>query len=244
MVAIQSVTKKYGNSAKAAVENLSLALVPGEIFGFLGPNGAGKSTTIKMIVGLLSQDTGTITVDGLDTLKEPVLVKQRIGYVPDEPLFYEKMTANEYLQFICEIYRVPNEARQERIVRWAKRFSLHGVLDDQISSFSRGMKQKLGIVTALVHEPRLLILDEPMVGLDPKSAFILKEVMHEFCEGGRSVFFSTHVMEVAERLCTRVGIIKNGSLIACDTFHALQGRAGSSDLSLEQLFLEMTDETE
>ena len=200
MVAIQSVTKKYGNSAKAAVENLSLALVPGEIFGFLGPNGAGKSTTIKMIVGLLSQDTGTITVDGLDTLKEPVLVKQRIGYVPDEPLFYEKMTANEYLQFICEIYRVPNEARQERIVRWAKRFSLHGVLDDQISSFSRGMKQKLGIVTALVHEPRLLILDEPMVGLDPKSAFILKEVharilrrwpigiLLDSCDGSRRAF--------------------------------------------------------
>lgn len=242
MVRIEGVTKRYGNSSKAAVENLSLEIKPKEIFGFLGPNGAGKSTTIKMMVGLLKQDTGRIFINGIATDDDPVQVKMSIGYVPDEPLLYERMTAKEYLLFICEVYKVPMEARETRITEWAKRFSLLEVLGDRISSFSRGMKQKLGIIAALVHEPQLLILDEPMVGLDPRASFILKEVMRQFCDEGRSVFFSTHVMEVAERLCDRVGIIDKGKLVACDTLGELRGRTGNSGSTLEQLFLELTDE--
>lgn len=242
MVHMHGVTKRYGSSQRPAVDNLDLAIRPGEIFGFLGPNGAGKSTTIKMMVGLLRHDYGTISIGGISIDSDPVTVKHMIGYVPDEPLLYERMSGREYLQFICTMFSVPAEEREVRINQWATRFTLDEALDDRINSYSRGMKQKLGIIAALVHEPRLLVLDEPMVGLDPRASFILKEVMREFCEGGRSVFFSTHVMEVAERLCDRVGIISTGKLIACDTFKNLQQGLGDGNGSLEQLFLELTDE--
>lgn len=244
MLAISDITKRYPGASRAAVEHLDLQVPKGEIFGFLGPNGAGKSTTIKMMVGLLRSDTGNILIDGVDIALDPIGAKQSIGYVPDEPLLYERMSAREYLLFTCEMFSVAPEEREKRISRWVRQFGLHEALDDRINSFSRGMKQKLGIIGALVHEPRLLVLDEPMVGLDPRASFMLKEVMRQFCEEGRAVFFSTHVMEVAERLCDRVGIIRKGRLIACDTFQNLQRRSGNGEGSLEQLFLELTDELE
>ncbi|MDD3824176.1 MAG: ABC transporter ATP-binding protein [Sphaerochaetaceae bacterium] len=242
MVRIEQVSKRYGNAPRPAVEQLDLEVKRGEIFGFLGPNGAGKSTTIKMMVGLLRPDTGSIAIDGFDSVKDPMATKMAIGYVPDEPLLYERMSAREYVFFICEMFKVSRKDASVRLDSLARKFSLLEVLDDRINTFSRGMKQKLGIIAALVHEPQLLVLDEPMVGLDPRASFVLKEVMRDFCKSGRSVFFSTHVMEVAERLCDRVGIIGKGRLIACDTFHNLQQRLGNGDGTLEQLFLELTDE--
>lgn len=242
MLKISNVTKRYNDAPRNAVDQLDLHVAGGEIFGFLGPNGAGKSTTIKMMVGLLRPDHGRIVIDGVDTASDPVAAKRLVGYVPDEPLLYERMTGRAYVRFICEMFSVEESVRDERIDSWARRFGLAEAIDDRIESYSRGMRQKLGIIAALVHQPRLLVLDEPMVGLDPRSSFTLKEVMREFCADGRAVFFSTHVMEVAERLCDRVGIISGGRLVACDTFKNLQQRSGNGDESLEQLFLELTDE--
>jgi len=241
MISIHSVTKQYSQSKPPAVHNLTLEVDHGEIFGFLGPNGAGKSTTIKMLVGLLRQDAGTITIDGHDNTTDLLALKRAIGYVPDEPLFYEKMTALRFLNFISDLYGVPVDRREQRIFQWGERFSLNEFLHDPINSFSHGMKQKLGVVAALIHNPQVLILDEPMVGLDPKSSFILKEVMREFCTGGGTVFFSTHIMDVAERLCDRVGIIHKGHLIACGTFAQLKDSTGEQSATLEHLFLELTD---
>ena len=242
MIDIDAVTKRYAQTKSPAVDRLALHVGAGEIFGFLGPNGAGKSTTIKMIVGLLGQDTGTIQVCGYDNIAQNVEVKRCIGYVPDEPLFYENMSGRKYLDFISDIFDIDQDTRIGRISRWAERFSLIDALDDKISSYSRGMKQKLGVIAALIHDSRVLILDEPMVGLDPKSAFILKEVMRDFCNTGGTVFFSTHVMDVAERLCDTVGIINKGKLIASGTFASLKESAGENQATLEQLFLELTDE--
>jgi ABC-2 type transport system ATP-binding protein len=242
MITIHAATKRYRQDKPPAVDNLSLEVRQGEIFGFLGPNGAGKSTTIKMLVGLLRQDSGSITVNGFDNIADLLSVKKSIGYVPDEPMFYEKMTALGYLGFIADLFNIPTDLRIERINHWTKRFSLDSNLHDAISSYSHGMKQKLGVVAALIHEPKLLILDEPMVGLDPRSSFILKEVMREFCVKGGTVFFSTHVMDVAERLCDRVGIINKGKLITCGTFAELRNSKGDQGATLEKLFLELTNE--
>jgi len=242
MITIHAATKRYRQDKPPAVDNLSLEVQQGEIFGFLGPNGAGKSTTIKMLVGLLRQDSGGITVNGYDNINELLSVKKSIGYVPDEPMFYEKMTALRYLNFIADLFNIPTEVRAQRIDYWTKRFSLDSNLQDPISSYSHGMKQKLGVIAALIHEPKLLILDEPMVGLDPRSSFILKEVMREFCTKGGTVFFSTHVMDVAERLCDRVGIINKGKLITCGTFAQLRNSKGDQGATLEKLFLELTNE--
>jgi ABC-2 type transport system ATP-binding protein len=242
MITIHAATKRYRQDKPPAVDNLTLEVEQGEIFGFLGPNGAGKSTTIKMLVGLLRQDSGSITVNGFDNINELLSVKRSIGYVPDEPMFYEKMTALRYLNFIADLFDISEELRSQRITYWTKRFSLDTNIQDPISSFSHGMKQKLGVIAALIHEPQLLILDEPMVGLDPKSSYILKEVMREFCTKGGTVFFSTHVMDVAERLCDRVGIINKGKLISCGTFAQLRNSKDDQGATLEKLFLELTNE--
>ncbi|MFA7125543.1 MAG: ABC transporter ATP-binding protein [Sphaerochaetaceae bacterium] len=242
MIDIEAVTKRYSPNKRPAVDLLSLHVDSGEIFGFLGPNGAGKSTTIRMMVGLLRQDTGTIKVCGYDNIAQNVEMKRCIGYVPDEPLFYENMSGRKYLDFISDVFDIDQDTRIARIAKWAGRFSLIDALDDKISSYSRGMKQKLGVIAALIHDSRILVLDEPMVGLDPKSAFVLKEVMREFCNTGGTVFFSTHVMDVAERLCDTVGIINKGALIASGTFASLKESTGENQATLEQLFLELTDE--
>lgn len=238
MITLRGVTKRY-SGGKVAVNNLNLEIRPGEIFGFLGPNGAGKTTTIKMIVGLLTPDSGQVTVDGVDVLADPLEAKRRIGYVPDNPDLYDRLTGLEFLNFIADVYGVPVAVREDRILRLGEMFELTGDLKGRISSYSHGMQQKLALMSALVHEPPVWILDEPMVGLDPRSAHLLKGLMSEHVRSGHTVFFSTHVLEVAERLCDRVGIINHGQLVACGTLDEL--RRGDSGETLEKIFLELTD---
>lgn len=240
MLAIHDVSKSYQKGKVKAVDALSLEVFPGEIFGFLGPNGSGKTTTIKMIVGLLRQDTGRISVRGKDTLSDPLGVKRIIGYVPDNPDLYDKLTGLEYLNFIADIYCVDNTTRRQRILRLLEMFELQNAVGDLIGSFSHGMKQKLALTAALLHEPELLILDEPMVGLDPRSAHLFKELMNEHCRKGNTVFFSTHILDVAERLCHRVGIIKEGRLITSGTMGDLRKDAAETR-TLESIFLELTE---
>ncbi|MFA5468104.1 MAG: ABC transporter ATP-binding protein [Sphaerochaetaceae bacterium] len=235
MIKINHLTKSYDKGKRPAVSELSLEVKAGEIFGFLGPNGAGKSTTINIMVGKIVQDSGSIEIDGLDTFKASLQTKKIIGYVPDEPNFYEKMSGREHLNFICNIFHCDNAPLET----WAATFELTAALDDEIASYSRGMKQKLAIVAAFIHNPKLLVLDEPMVGLDPKAAFNLKEAMRHFCVNGGTVFFSTHVMEVAEKICDRIGIINRGRLLASGSVKELRNFQSES---LEQLFLELTNE--
>jgi ABC-2 type transport system ATP-binding protein len=236
MIEMISVSKSYGGGTKKAVDNLNLTVRPGEVFGFLGPNGAGKTTTIKMIVGLLRPDSGSIRINGLDMQTRPLEAKRQIAFVPDTPEVYEKLTGLEYLNFIADIYGVPAAQRRERIERFAETFELTGALSDRISAYSHGMQQKLVLIGALLHSPPVWILDEPMVGLDPRSAHTLKELMVEHTRSGNTLFFSTHVLEVAEKLCDRVAIIKQGRIIAAGTLNEL--RQGSE--SLEDIFLELT----
>lgn len=240
MLTIQDISKSYQKGKVKAVDGLSLDVLPGEIFGFLGPNGSGKTTTIKMIVGLLRQDAGRISVRGLDTLADPLGVKKIVGYVPDNPDLYDKLTGLEYLNFIADVYGVDNATRRQRILRMLEMFELQHAVGDLIGSFSHGMKQKLALTAALLHDPALLILDEPMVGLDPRSAHLFKELMNEHCKRGNTVFFSTHILDVAERLCHRVGIIKQGHLIASGTMDELRKDAAETR-TLESIFLELTE---
>jgi len=241
MIEFKQVSKRYDPKKPNAVDALSLTIASGQIFGFLGPNGAGKSTTIKMLVGLLSPDSGSIFVEGKEVGKDSLAIKAMIGYVPDEPLFYEKMTGSRHLNFIADIFAVSQELRKERIAEYASMFQMEGALDDEISSYSHGMKQKLGIMAALLHESRLLILDEPMVGLDPKAAFLLKKTMRAYADAGKSVFFSTHGMEVAADVCDRIGIIGKGSLLFDGTVSELSEKRGKGNENLEQLFLDLTE---
>lgn len=241
MLTITNISKAYQKGRVKAVDELNLDVRPGEIFGFLGPNGAGKTTTIKMVVGLLKQDQGTILVNGHDTLKETLAAKASIGFVPDNPDLYDKLTGIEYINFIADIYRVDSAARQRRLSRLIEMFEISKAMGDLIGSFSHGMKQKLALTAALIHEPPLLILDEPMVGLDPRSAHLFKELMNEHCRQGKTVFFSTHILDVAERLCHRVGIIKKGQLIACGNMDDLRKTAAEKG-SLESIFLELTEQ--
>jgi len=234
-----ALTKRYEGKPKPAVDSLSLSIEGGEIFGFLGPNGAGKSTTIRMIVSLLAPDSGTIAFDGVESTAS-LAYKRMIGYCADEPTFYEKMTGREHLTFIADIHRIEAGERRERIQALGKRLLLVDELDDTISSYSHGMKQKLSIIAALLPRPRLLVLDEPMVGLDPKASFNLKSLLKEYARSGNTVFFSTHVLEVAEQLCTKLGIIAEGKLLYSGSFEALRLQNGSADLSLESLFLSLT----
>ncbi len=240
MLQINHVSKSYQKGAVKAVDDLNLEVKPGEIFGFLGPNGAGKTTTIKMVVGLLKQDSGQIVVNGFDVGKEPLQSKANIGFVPDNPDLYDRLSGLEYLNFIADVYRVPADLRRRRINRLLEMFELQNAVGDLIQSFSHGMKQKLALTGAWLHEPALLILDEPMVGLDPRSAHLVKELMREHCDQGRTVFFSTHVLEVAEKLCDRIGIINKGKLIALGTMDELRAQAKNQE-SLENIFLGLTE---
>ncbi|MCL6589135.1 MAG: ABC transporter ATP-binding protein [Firmicutes bacterium] len=239
MIEIRNVSKSYNKGTVKAVDNLTLQVKPGEIFGFLGPNGAGKTTTIKMMVGLLNPDEGTITMKGADIQKKPLEAKRNIGYVPDNPDIYERLTGTEYLNFMADVYQVPAPLRRERIQYFLESFELTDAVSDLIKSYSHGMKQKIVLTGALLHNPALWILDEPMVGLDPKSAHLLKDLMRKHCDQGNTVFFSTHILEVAEKLCDRIGIIHNGRLIASGTMDEL--RQGAQSESLEKIFLELTE---
>ncbi|NLZ39179.1 MAG: ABC transporter ATP-binding protein [Firmicutes bacterium] len=240
MIELSNVSKSYNKGAVKAVDNLNLTVRPGEIFGFLGPNGAGKTTTIKMMVGLLRSDSGTIKINGYDIEKEALMVKRSISYVPDNPDIYEKLSGLEYLNFLADVYGVPAKVRRERMERFLALFEMTHAVGDLIQSYSHGMRQKIVLIGALLHEPDVFILDEPMVGLDPKSSHNLKEYMREHCKQGKTVFFSTHVLEVAEKLCDRIGIISHGRLIACGTVEELKNQA-QSEGSLEKIFLELTE---
>ncbi len=235
MLSIKNLTKMYGQ--KRAVDDLSLHIAPGEIFGFIGHNGAGKTTTLKAVAGILSFDAGQILIDGLDVKTHALDCKKRLAYIPDNPDLYEFMTGLKYLNFIADIFQVPVQVRLERITNYANLFELDEDLDKPIAAYSHGMKQKLAIIGAWMHQPRLIIMDEPFVGLDPKASHILKEMMRRFCDDGGAIFFSTHVLEVAEKLCDKVAIIKSGKLIRCGTMEEVKG-----DDSLEEVFLELVDE--
>ena len=235
MLNIQNLVKTYKNGHRA-VDDLTLAVAPGDICGFIGPNGAGKTTTIKCVTGIQDFDRGHITIGGHDVTREPVEAKMLTAYIPDNPDLYDSMTGMKYLSFIADIYRVGKEERDRLIQKYADAFEITRNLGDVISSYSHGMKQKLALISALIHSPKLLILDEPFVGLDPKASFTLKEVMRELCAGGTAIFFSTHVLEVAEKLCNKIAIIKNGKLIAFGPIDDVRG-----DASLETFFLELTD---
>ena len=240
MLKITNLTKSYNKGAVKAVDNINLEVKPGEIFGFLGPNGAGKTTTINMIVGLLKPDSGQILVDNIDVGKESLKAKSIISFVPDNPEIYTKLDGIEYLNFIGDVFEVPADKRKERIEYYSKMFNINDALDDIVESYSRGMRQKLALTAALISDPSLFILDEPMVGLDPKSSFNLKEVMRKTCDNGGSVFFSTHVMEVAENICDRIAIINKGKIIALGTMEELRAGAKESG-TLEKIFLELTE---
>lgn len=235
MLRIENLTKTYGE--KRAVDNLSLHIAPGEIYGFIGHNGAGKTTTLKAVVGILQFDKGEVFIKGESIRKNPLACKQKIAYIPDNPDLYEFMTGIKFLNFIADIFGVPEEKRQERIREYADLFEMTENLAQPIASYSHGMKQKLAIISAWIHEPKLIIMDEPFVGLDPKAAHILKQMMREICDEGGAIFFSTHVLEVAEKLCDKVAIIRNGQLIQSGTMQEVKG-----DDSLEEVFLELEGE--
>ena len=232
MLNISHLTKTYGE--KKAVDDLSLHIAPGEIYGFIGHNGAGKTTTIKAVVGILQFDEGEITIDGVSVKDDPIACKKKIAYIPDNPDLYDFMSGIKYLNFVADIFGVSAEDRRERIKKYADMFELTDDLAQPISAYSHGMKQKLAIISAWLHEPKLIIMDEPFVGLDPKASFLLKEMMREVCEDGGAIFFSTHVLEVAEKLCDKVAIIKGGKLIRSGTMEEVKG-----DDSLEEVFLEL-----
>ena len=235
MLKINGLTKTYGD--KKAVDDLTLHIAPGEIYGFIGHNGAGKTTTIKSCAGILQFDAGEIYVDGLSVKTDALECKRRMAYIPDNPDLYEFMSGIKYLNFIADIFCVPADARMERIRKYADIFGLTDDLAQPISAYSHGMKQKLAIISAWLHTPKLIIMDEPFVGLDPKAAHELKQMMREHCDAGGAIFFSTHVLEVAEKLCDKVAIIKGGRLIRAGTMEEVKG-----DDSLEEVFLELEDE--
>ncbi len=241
MLQIRNLTKTYGGNAKPSVDNLTLTVGDGEIFGFIGPNGAGKSTTIKSITGIIDFEDGSVCLDGIDIKQNPIEAKKILGYVSDDHVMYEGLTGVEYINFICDVFDVPTAQRQERLEKYAELFSLQDAVKKQISTYSHGMKQKLNIIGALIHEPKLWVLDEPMTGLDPRSAYNLKQLMREHADKGNSVFFSSHVLEVVEKVCDRVGIIDDGHLITCCKIDELKER--NKDKSLEELFLKLTDDT-
>lgn len=234
MLRINNLTKIYGE--KKAVDDLSLHIQKGEIYGFIGHNGAGKTTTIKSCCGILKFDQGEIFVDGVSIKDHPLECKQKIAYIPDNPDLYEFLSGIKYLNFIADVYKVSSKDREERIKKYADMFQITSDLAQPISAYSHGMKQKLAIISALIHEPKLIIMDEPFVGLDPKAAHLLKGLMREMCDNGGAIFFSTHVLEVAEKLCDKVAIIKGGKLITSGTMEEVKG-----DTSLETVFLELEE---
>ncbi len=239
MIEIKNVSKSY-IKGKKSVDNLNLDIKDGEIFGFLGPNGAGKTTTIRMITGILDIDEGDILIDGMSIKTSPLEAKKKFGFVPDSPDMFLKLKGIEYLNFMADIYEISKEKRLKKIEEITKKFEIYDELNNQIQSYSHGMRQKIVICGALLSEPKNWILDEPMTGLDPKSSFDLKEMMKSHAKSGKTVFFSTHVLEVAEKLCDRVGIINNGKLVFVGTFEQLKERF-KEEGTLEELFLEITE---
>ena len=235
MLNIINYSKAYKNGKKA-VDNISLEVNPGEIFAFIGHNGAGKTTTIKAIVGILDFTEGDILIDGISIKENPMACKEKIAYIPDNPDIYESLKGIQYLNFIADIYKVSKEDREREIKKYAEIFEITSALGDLISSYSHGMKQKLTIISALLHKPKLLILDEPFVGLDPKASHLLKQEMKKLCNEGVAIFFSTHVLEVAEKLCDKVAIIKDGKIVSKGTMEEVKGNS-----SLEDIFMELID---
>lgn len=240
MLKLNGLSKSYNKGLIKAVDNISLDIRPGEIFGFLGPNGAGKTTTLKMIVGLLKPDSGNVVLGDIDAWKEPLKAKSMISYVPDNPEIYEKLKGIQYLNFIADMYGISKEKREAKIDYYLEMFNIKDAIGDIIGSYSHGMKQKLVLTSALISDPKYFILDEPMVGLDPKSAFNLKEIMRIMCDNGKTVFFSTHVLEVAEKLCDRIAIISKGKIVAMGTMNELRSNAKEKE-TLENIFLELTE---
>ncbi|MBR6096699.1 MAG: ABC transporter ATP-binding protein [Oscillospiraceae bacterium] len=235
MLNIEHLSKRFG--AKTAVDDLSLHIRPGEIYGFIGHNGAGKTTTLKCAVGILPWDAGTIRVNGVDLRAEPLRCKRELAYIPDNPDLYDFMSGQRYLNFVADIYGISAALRQERIGKYAALLELTGDLGQPISAYSHGMKQKLAVISAWLHAPKLIVMDEPFVGLDPKASHLLKEMMRRHCDAGGAIFFSTHVLEVAEKLCDKVAIIRQGRLVKAGTMEAVRG-----DESLEAVFLELEAE--
>lgn len=238
MISIKNVSKVYAGTKKA-VDNLSLTIEDGQILAYIGPNGAGKSTTLKMMTGIISSTEGSIEINGYDIAKNPIEAKKQFGFVPDSPDMFLRLKGIEYLNFMADIYDVDEESRNERITRYAEKFEMTGALNDKILSYSHGMRQKIILMGALVHNPSVWILDEPLTGLDPKSSYALKEMMREHAEAGNTVIFSTHVLEVAEKLCDKVAIINKGTLVFNGTLEELKN---GNDGSLEEIFLDMTEE--
>ena len=235
MLKIEGLTKIYGD--KKAVDNLTLHIHPGEVYGFIGHNGAGKTTTLKSIVGILKVESGQITIDGTSVVEDPLECKKKIAYIPDNPDLYAYLSGSKYLNFVADIFQISKEERDEKIQKYGDIFEMTDHLAEPIASYSHGMRQKLAIISAWLHAPKLILMDEPFVGLDPKAAHLLKEMMREHCEKGGAIFFSTHVLEVAEKLCDKVAIIKNGQLIKAGTMEEVKG-----DDSLEEVFLELEGE--
>ena len=234
MLKIEHLTKQYGELK--AVDDLSLHIKPGEIYGFIGHNGAGKTTTLKAVAGILRFDGGEIFIDGKSVLREPIECKRVTAYIPDNPDIYAFMTGMQFLNFVADVFGVPTDVRKERIAKYADAFELTGDLGQPVSAYSHGMQQKLAIISAWIHEPKLILMDEPFVGLDPKASHTLKLMMRELCDNGGAIFFSTHVLEVAEKLCDKVAIIKSGRLIRHGTMEEVKG-----DSSLENVFLELEE---
>ncbi len=234
MLKIEHLTKYYGS--KLAVDDLSLHIQKGEIFGFIGHNGAGKTTTIKAVCGIHKYNEGQILVDGISVKENPMACKARIAYIPDNPELYDFMTGYQYIDFVANVYKIPSSVRWEKTEKYAEAFEMWSNLSMPISAYSHGMKQKLALIAALIHEPQLIIMDEPFVGLDPKASFTLKNIMREVCDNGTAIFFSTHVLDVAEKLCDKVAIIRGGKLVRCGTMEEVKG-----DASLEDVFMELED---
>jgi len=242
MIQLQDISKTYAKNGKKAVDHLSLHVRAGELFGFIGPNGAGKTTTIRMMTGILTPGEGTLTIAGHRMDQDRIAAQRKIGYVPDGNELYDRLTGMEYLNFMGDVYQVDAARRKQHIEKYLSLFELEDAVNQQIRSYSRGMKQKLLVIGALIHNPPVWILDEPLGGLDPRAAHLLKEEMIRHCQAGNTVFFSTHVLEVAEKLCTRIGIISHGQLRAEGTLEEL--RSGETGASLEDLFLELTEDGE
>ena len=236
MIEIKNFSFTYPAAGKTAVKNLSMTIHEGDLFAFIGHNGAGKTTTIKAMVGILDFSEGDILIDGLSIKKDALKCKQIMAYIPDNPDLYDSLTGIQFLNFIGDVYNIPSDKRQALIEKYAKALEIYNDLGSFISSYSHGMKQKLVFVAAFIHEPKILIMDEPFVGLDPKAAFLVKQMMHEFCASGGIIFFSTHVLEVAEKLCNRIAIIKNGELVVTGAMEDIV-----KDASLEDVFMEMAD---
>ncbi len=235
MLEFKAFSKSYSGKTRA-VDELSLRVEPGEIYGFIGHNGAGKTTAIRSAVGVLDFEEGDILIDGLSIRREPVACKRKLAYIPDNPDIYDHLTGAQYIHFIADIYEVPDAERKERLTRYSQAFDIADRLNDLISAYSHGMKQKICLIAALIHAPKLLVLDEPFVGLDPKAAHTLKGIMREMTENGAAIFFSTHVLDVAEKLCTKIAIIKQGKLVTCGDMNTVKGNA-----SLEDVFMELID---